>query len=87
MNGFRKIVPWLNKAILLMCTAIFVLISLEPLAHPAATAATQGIAFTSSLGATIFRVSFAGFLLVVRHFSSTAFSLLGERSLASSSRP
>lgn len=63
MNGFTKIAPWLNKAILLMCTAIFVMISLEPLAHPAANAATQGIAFASSLGATIFRVSFAGFPL------------------------
>ena len=63
MNTFWKASPWIGKVILLLSTAIFVMISIEPLAHPAANAAAQGIAFTSSLGATIFRVSFAGFPL------------------------
>jgi hypothetical protein len=63
MNTFWKVAPWISKVIVLMSTAVFIMISIEPLAHPAANAAAQGIAFTSSLGATIFRVSFAGFPL------------------------
>ena len=58
-----KVSPWINKVIVLISTAIFVMIAVEPLAHPAANAAAQGIAFTSSLGPTVFRVSFAGFPL------------------------
>jgi hypothetical protein len=63
MNTFWKFVPWISKVVVLLCTAIFVAISVQPLLHPAASAASQGIAFTSSLGLTIFRVSFAGFPL------------------------
>jgi hypothetical protein len=63
MNKSWKAAPWIGKVILLMWIAVFVFISIEPLAHPIANAAAQGIAFTSSIGATIFRVSFAGFPL------------------------
>ena len=63
MNTLWKAAPWVSKVIVLMSTAIFVMIAVEPLAHPAANAAAQGIAFTSSLGPTVFRVSFAGFPL------------------------
>jgi hypothetical protein len=63
MNTFWKISPWINKLILLLPAAVFLIISIEPLAHPAANAAAQGIALTSPVGATIFRVSFAGFPL------------------------
>jgi hypothetical protein len=63
LNVFSKAAPWISRVILLLSTAIFVMISIQPVAHPAATAAAQGIAFTSSLGATVFRVSFGGFPL------------------------
>ena len=53
------------------------MISIEPLSHPAANAAAQGIAFTSSLGATLFRVSFAGFPLGCAAF--LAYCLLSGR--------
>ena len=61
MNTFWKAAPWISKVIVLLCAAIFLAISIAPLMHPASSAAEQGLAFTSSLGATIFRVSFAGF--------------------------
>jgi hypothetical protein len=61
MKTFWKAAPWIGKVIVLISAAIFVMISIEPLVHPAANAASQGIAFTSSVGATLFRVSFAGF--------------------------
>ena len=63
MKTFGKVTPWLGKVIVLSSTAIFVMISIDPLLHAATSAAAQDIAFTSSLGATIFRVSFAGFPL------------------------
>jgi hypothetical protein len=63
MKTVWKAAPWISKVIILLCTAIFVMISIEPFAHPTANAASQGIAFTSSAGATFFRVSFAGFPL------------------------
>jgi hypothetical protein len=63
MNTFWKAAPWINKALVVMSTLIFVMISVQPLIHPAANAAAQGIAFTSSIGSTLFRVSFAGFPL------------------------
>ena len=63
MNTFWKSAPWISKAILSLSTAIFIMISLQPIAHPTANAAAQGIAFTSSLGPTVFRVSFGGFPL------------------------
>jgi hypothetical protein len=63
MNTFWKASPWISKVIMLASAAVFVMISIEPLVHPAANAVAQGIAFTSSIGATIFRVSFAGFPL------------------------
>ena len=63
MNLFWKAAPWINKVIVLLPTAIFIVISIQPIVHPAATATEQGIAFTSSLGPTVFRVAFAGFPL------------------------
>jgi hypothetical protein len=55
--------PWMSKVIILLCTAIFIMITIQPFAHPAADAASQGIAFTNPAGATFYRVSFAGFPL------------------------
>ena len=63
MSMFRKAAPWISKVIVLLSAAIFTLISFQPLVHPAASAAEQGMAFTSSLGPTVFRVAFAGFPL------------------------
>lgn len=63
MSKFSKAAPWISKVIVLLCTLLFLAISVQPLAHPAASAAEQGLAFTSSLGPTIFRVAFAGFPL------------------------
>ena len=63
MKTFWKAAPWIGKVLMLLSMAIFVMISIQPLAHPAANAAAQGIAFTSSLGSTVFRVSFGGFPL------------------------
>jgi hypothetical protein len=77
MNPFWKVAPWISKVIVLMSTAVFIMISIEPLAHPATNAAAQGIAFTSSLGATLFRVSFAGFPLGCAAF--LAYCLLSGR--------
>jgi hypothetical protein len=77
MNTFWKASPWISRVLVLMSTAIFVMISIDPLAHPAANAASQGIAFTSSLGETLFRVSFAGFPLGCAAF--LAYCLLSGR--------
>ena len=63
MKTFWNAVPWIGKVLMLLSTAIFIMISIQPIAHPAANAAAQGIAFTSSLGSTVFRVSFGGFPL------------------------
>ena len=63
MKTLWKAAPWISKVIVLMCAAVFIMIAVEPLAHPVANAAAQGVAFTSSLGPTVFRVSFAGFPL------------------------
>jgi hypothetical protein len=63
MNTLWKAAPWIGKVIVLMSTTIFIMISVQPFVHPAANAAAQGIAFTSSIGPTLFRVSFAGFPL------------------------
>ena len=63
MNMFWKAAPWISKVVVLLSAAIFTAISVQPIAHPAAEAAAQGIAFTSSLGPTVFRVAFAGFPL------------------------
>jgi hypothetical protein len=60
MNTFWKAAPWISKVIVLLSTTIFIVISVQPIAQPAASAAEQGIAFTSSLGPTDFRVAFAG---------------------------
>ena len=60
MSTFWRVAPWISRVIVLLSAAIFVMISIQPLANPAASAAAQGIAFTSSVGPTIFRVSFAG---------------------------
>ncbi len=77
MKTLWKVAPWVSKVIVLMSAAIFIMIALEPLAHPAANAAAQGIAFTSSLGPTVFRVSFAGFPLGCAAF--LAYCLLSSR--------
>jgi hypothetical protein len=61
MKSLWKGAPWFSKVILLLSTGIFVMIAIQPFSHPAANAASQGMAFTSPAGATFFRVSFAGF--------------------------
>jgi hypothetical protein len=63
MNTFWKAAPWIGRIIVLACTAIFTAISIQPLVYPVSSAALQGIAFTSTVGMTIFRVAFAGFPL------------------------
>ena len=63
LKTFWKAAPWISRVILLLSTAVFIMISIQPVADPVATAAAQGIAFTSALGATVFRVSFGGFPL------------------------
>jgi hypothetical protein len=77
MNTFWKGAPWISKVIVLVSTAIFIVISVRPIAHLAASAAEQGIAFTSSLGPTVFRVAFAGFPLGCAAF--LAYCLLSSR--------
>ena len=77
MNLLWKAAPWINKVLVLMSAAIFIMIAVEPLIHPAANAAAQGIAFTSSVGPTVFRVSFAGFPLGCAAF--LAYCLLSSR--------
>jgi hypothetical protein len=77
MNTFWKAAPWISKVILLLPTAIFVAISVPPIIHPAAAAAAEGFAFTSSLGPTVFRVHFAGFPLGCAAF--LAYCLLSSR--------
>jgi len=77
MSTFWKAAPWISKVIVLLSTAIFIVISVQPIAHPAASAAEQGMAFTSSLGPTIFRVAFAGFPLGCAAF--LAYCLLSNR--------
>ncbi len=77
MKTLWKAAPWISKVIVLMSAAIFVMIAVEPLAHPLANAAAQSIAFTSSLGLTVFRVSFAGFPLGCAAF--LAYCLLSNR--------
>jgi hypothetical protein len=63
MKTVWRAAPWISKIIILLSAGIFCMISIYPLTHPAADAASQGIAFTSPAGATFFRVSFAGFPL------------------------
>jgi hypothetical protein len=41
MNTFWKAAPWISKANVLPSTAIFIVISVPPIAHPAASAAEQ----------------------------------------------
>jgi hypothetical protein len=77
MNTFWKTAPWISKLIVLLSTAIFIMISLQPIAHPADAAAAQGIAFTSPLGPTVFRVAFAGIPLGCAAF--LAYCLLSSR--------
>ena len=77
MKRLWKAAPWISKAIVLTAAAIFIMIAVDPLAHPAANAAAQGIAFTSPLGSTVFRVSFAGFPLGCAAF--LAYCLLSSR--------
>ncbi|WP_319448726.1 MULTISPECIES: hypothetical protein [unclassified Mycobacterium] len=63
MNVFWKFSPWMSKAILLPPAAILTMVGVRNLAHPKEQAAERGIAFTNPLGATIYRVGFAGFPL------------------------
>ena len=86
MNTFWKYSPWISKFILLPPTAIFIMISVRHVAHPVAEAALQGIAFTNPLGATVFRVGFAGFPLAVPLSSPIASSRIEGRSPVSSFR-
>jgi hypothetical protein len=53
----------MSKFILLPPTAILIAVGVRHLAHPEVQAAERGIAFTKPLGATIYRVGFAGFPL------------------------
>jgi hypothetical protein len=71
MEKFWRIAPWLTRLILLPPTVIFTLIALRYIAHPAASAAAQGITFTSGLGVTIARVGFGGFPLGCAIFVAT----------------
>ena len=63
MNTFWKFSPWISNVILLPPTAILTMVGVRNLAHPEVQAAERGIAFTNPLGATIYRVGFAGFPL------------------------
>jgi hypothetical protein len=63
VNTFWKFSPWISKVILLPPTAILTMVGVRNLAHPEVQAAERGIAFTNPLGATIYRVGFAGFPL------------------------
>ena len=63
MNTFWKFSPWISKVILLPPAAILTMVGVRNLAHPEVQAAERGIAFTNPLGATIYRVGFAGFPL------------------------
>jgi hypothetical protein len=63
VNTFWKFSPWISKVILLPPTAILTLVGVRNLAHPDVQAAERGIAFSNPLGATIYRVGFAGFPL------------------------
>ncbi|MGB8403182.1 MAG: hypothetical protein WCE30_03785 [Mycobacterium sp.] len=63
MNSFWKFSPWISKAILLPSMAILTMVGVRNLARPGEQAAERGLAFTDPLGATIYRVGFAGFPL------------------------
>lgn len=63
MNTFWKFSPWMSKLILLPPSAILIMVGVRNLAHPEREAAERGIAFTNPLGATVYRVGFAGFPL------------------------
>ena len=63
MNVFWKFSPWMSKSVLLPPAAILTMVGVRNLAHPEEQAAERGIAFTNPLGATIYRVGFAGFPL------------------------
>jgi hypothetical protein len=63
VNTFWKFSPWMSKVILLPPTVILTMVGVRNLVHPEEQAAERGIAFTNPLGATIYRVGFAGFPL------------------------
>ena len=63
MSTFWKFSPWIGKFVLLPPSAILIMVGVRHLAHPEVQAAKKGIAFTNPLGATIYRVGFAGFPL------------------------
>jgi hypothetical protein len=63
MATFWKAAPWISRVILVPFIAIFTMIAVRHLAHPAAMAAQQGLAFVSPVGPTVFRSGFAGFPL------------------------
>ena len=70
MNVFWKFSPWMSKSVLLPPAAILTMVGVRNLAHPKEQAAERGIAFTSPLGATIYRVGFAGFPAGLRRVPS-----------------
>jgi hypothetical protein len=63
VNTFWKFSPWISKFILLPPSAILIMVGVRNLAHPEVQAAERGLAFTNPLGATIYRLGFAGFPL------------------------
>src|SRR5215510_2926780 len=63
MKTFWKIAPWLTRLILVPPTIIFALIGVRYIVHPAAAAATVGIALTTPLASTILRIGFGAFPL------------------------
>ena len=71
MERFWKLAPWISKLILLPPTTIFCLIALRYITSPVASAAAQGIAFSSPLGVTIGRVGLGGFPLGSALFLAT----------------
>jgi len=68
MERLWKYTPWLTRLILVPPTFIFAMIGLRHILHPAESAATIGIVFTSALGATITRVGLGGFPLACSLF-------------------
>jgi hypothetical protein len=64
---------WLGRIVLIGATAILVLISAHFLLDTAAQSAARGIALTSPLGVTIFRVGFGAFPLASAIVTASSF--------------
>ena len=63
MTTLWRLVPWINRLVLLFPTAIFTLIGLRSISDPVHAAAESGIVLDSPLAVTIMRVGFGGFPL------------------------